>query len=361
MIKFSIEYDSSIFEQLSNRELEFIWNILKPATDLHIIENPQPYYYTHNIPLPPINKIKFDLINMFNKTYKRNYMAGVINLLITNRLIDLENLSWINKENHQQINFILSRIKKNQLLPTNIISYNPEENITIPYHEEFKDTYKFFIKYDYPKFPSENKDDNKNHNYSIFNYTFPAIPPNCIPEKRSNNEFENLIYYIDLLVLNIESKISFMDKIRLEWELHITQHNINYNWIDPSDDNQIDWSIKYLEKKEKYYPDFLINRQNTSKYYELLILLDNIYPVKSSYDLLKTTKFYETMKKSWGQQKYRSLGNLRKPYHLPLTKSAQTQLEKLAELKNTKKENIIEELIAQEYSKYTDSNGKFKY
>lgn len=363
MIKPSIEYDSSIFDQLSNRELELIWNILKPSVNLPFIKNPQFYYYQKNILLPPITKIKIDLINLFNKSSQRNLMAGVINLLIINRIIDLDRLSWIDQENQQQINFILSRIKP-QYIPINLKSYQSEMYITIPYHKDYRDTYKYFIKYNYPIFISrtnESNENNKNQTFPIYNHVFPATPPTPIPEKNSNNEFENLIYYIDLIVLNIESKISFMETIRYEWELHITQHNIHYDWIDPSDHNQIDWCIKYLEKKEKYYPYFSINKNNTSKYFELLILLDNIQPYKLNYDYLKSIKFYETMKKSWGQQKYRSSGKLRKPYHLPLTKVAQTQLEKLAGLKNTKKENVIEELIAQEYSKFTDSNGNFKY
>ncbi|MDV7460587.1 hypothetical protein R4473_06070 [Acinetobacter baumannii] len=363
MIKFSLEYDSSIFEQLSNRELELVWNILKPNFNFPFTATPQIQEYTNPPPLPPINKIKMDLVDHFNKSSKRDSMVEVINLTIINRLIDLERLNWINKENHQQINFILSKIKPQHLTLLKKY-YNPEYLITIPHDEKYKKAFFYFTPPNYPTFKTKKNQDEKikiNNIFPVSNMVFPATTPRLIPEKRSNNEFENLIYYIDLLILNIESKISFMEEIRYEWEFHITQHNINYDWIDPSDYDQIDWSIKYLEKKEKYHPNFLINKQNTSKYYELLILLDNIQPFKVNYDHLKAIKFYETMKKSWGQQKYRSSGKLRKPYHLPLTKTAQTQLKKLAELKNIKKENIIEELIAQEYSKYTDSNGKFKY
>jgi len=363
MIKLSLEYDSSVFEQLSNRELELVWNILKPNFNFPFTTTPQIQEYTNPPPLPPINKIKMDLVDHFNKSSKRDSMVEVINLTIINRLIDLERLNWIDKENHQQINFILSKIKPQQL-PLQKKYYNPEYLITIPHDEKYKKAFFYFTPPNYPTFKTKKNQDDKikiNNIFPVSNMVFPATTPSFIPEKRSNNEFENLIYYIDLLILNIESKISFMEEIRYEWESHITQHNINYDWIDPLDYNQIDWSINYLEKKEKYHPNFLIDKKNTNKYYELLILLDNIQPFKINFDHLKAIKFYETMKKSWGQQKYRSSGKLRKPYHLPLTKAAQTQLEKLAELKNTKKENIIEELISQEYSKYTDSNGKFKY
>lgn len=363
MIKHSLEYDSSIFDQLSNRELELIWNILKSKLSIPFTGTDQVQYYFNTPTLPPITKIKNDLSDHFNTSSRRESMIEVINLIIINRVIALESLNWINRENLQQINFVLSKIKP-QLHPTQTKYYNPENLITIPRDQKYKKAYLYFTPPNYPTFKTKNTPDEKikiNNIFPVSNMVFSAIPSTPIPVKNSNNEFENLIYYIDLIVLNIESKISFMEEIRHEWELHITQHNIHYDWIDPSDHNQIDWCMKYLEKKEKYYPNFLINKQSASKYYELLILLDNISPVKGMYDHLKSTKFYETMKKSWGQQKYRSSGKLRKPYHLPLTKVAQTQLEKLAELKNTKKENIIEELISQEYSKFTDSNGKFKY
>ncbi|MDS7930470.1 hypothetical protein RMB13_13500 [Acinetobacter sp. V102_4] len=361
MIKTSLEYDSSIFEQLSNRELELIWNILKPNFNFPFTATSQIHNYTNPPPLPPITKIKNDLVDHFNTSSKRESMIEVINLIIINRVIDLEKLKWIDKENFQQINFILSKIKP-QPYSLELKNYNPENFITIPRDHKYKKTYNYFTPPNYPIFKIEvNKDKKINNPFPVTNGVFSATPPSVIPEKKSINEFENLIYYIDLIVLNIESKISFIESIRLEWEFHITQHNIHYDWISTFDKNQIDWCIKYLEKKEKYYPYFLIDKQNTSKYYELLILLDNIQPLKINYDHLKSIKFYETMKKSWGQQKYRSSGKLKKPYHLPLTKAAQTQLEKLAELKNTKKENIIEELISHEYSKFTDSNGKFKY
>ncbi|MDX8164402.1 hypothetical protein [Acinetobacter pittii] len=363
MIKLSLEYDSSIFEQLSSRELEFIWNIFQSDLRIPFATNHQTQLYINYPPLPPINKIKMDLVDHFNKSSKRDSMVEVINLTIINRLIELERLNWIDKENDQQINFILSKIKP-QNISFQMKNYNPEYLITIPHDEKYKKAFFYFTPPNYPTFKTkrnQNEKININNIFPLSNMVFFASPPKLIPEKRSNNEFENLIYYIDLIILNIESKISFMEEIRHEWEFHITQHNINYDWINPSDDNQIDWSIKYLEKKEKYHPNFLINRQNTNKYYELLILLDNIQPFKLNYDHLKAIKFYETMKKSWGQQKYRASGKLRKPYHLPLTKVAQAQLEKMAELKNTKKENIIEELIAQEYLKFTDSTGKLKY
>lgn len=67
------------------------------------------------------------------------------------------------------------------------------------------------------------------------------------------------------------------------------------------------------------------------------------------------------MRKTWSQRKFRESNKAKKAYHLPLTKRTQDQLEKLVELKNMKKEDIIEELINQEFSNFTDSSGKFKY
>jgi len=68
------------------------------------------------------------------------------------------------------------------------------------------------------------------------------------------------------------------------------------------------------------------------------------------------------MKKTWSQKKFRDSGKAKKPYHLPLTKTTQKQLEKLAELKNCRKEHVIEKLIEREFEVLNfDENGKSKY
>lgn len=354
-----LKYDSSIFEQLSNRELEFIWTIFRPDLfNTPIKSNESNLYNNHNL-LPPISKIKIDLVNYFNKNPKRDLDIKAVRLSIINRLIEADSLNWIDKNNFQQINFILSKIKNT---PPNLslIGYEKEEFIQIPDHEDYKEMNNYFLPINYPNFKVDTpiKESytafSRNGNIKISLST----PP---PDKRSKNEFENLIYYIDLLILNIQSKINFMEKIRIEWENHIKKFNPLYNWIDPLNETQINWAINYLEKKEKKFTNLFVNKENIDKYYELLILFDNIFPFYINPDYIKCINFFEKMKKSWGQQKYRDSGKIKKLYHLPLTKNTQTQLEKLAELKNTKKENIIEELIDQEYSKYTDSNGKFKY
>ncbi|WP_168407995.1 hypothetical protein [Acinetobacter indicus] len=68
------------------------------------------------------------------------------------------------------------------------------------------------------------------------------------------------------------------------------------------------------------------------------------------------------MKKTWSQKKFRDSGKAKKPYHIPLTRSTQEQLEKLAKFKNLRKDQVIEKLILQEYeATLLDEKGKMKY
>ena len=93
-------------------------------------------------------------------------------------------------------------------------------------------------------------------------------------------------------------------------------------------------------------------------YNAILISLDNMsYGVPSDKKL-----FLDRMKKTWSQKKFRDSGKAKKPYHLPLTKNTQKQLEKLAELKNCRREQVIEQLIEKEFVLLNlDENGKPKY
>lgn len=354
-----LKYDSSFFDQLSNRELEFIWNIFHLGLPNTPSQGNEINLYNNQVSLPPIPKIKIDLVNYFNKEPKRDLHMKTVRLSIINRLIEIDSLNWIDKNNFQQINFLLSKVKP--LSPYFILNnHEKEELIQIPDHKDYQEMNNYFLPTNYL---AHKVDTPKNEKHTTFsnNGSIRISLPTPLPEKRSKNEFENLIYYIDLLALNIQSKMNFMQRIRIEWQEYIGTYNTLYDWVDPLNENQINWAINYLEKKDRKFNNFLVNKENLNKYYELLILFNNTHSIFNSSDYIKCIKFYETMKKSWGQQKYRDSGKNKKLYHLPLTKVTHSRLEKLAEIQNMKKEDIIEKLVTKEYSNYTDDDGNLEY
>lgn len=351
-----LDDNSSFFSEISNRELEFFWVYFRlgSVTDTSYQSN------IENLALlPPLEKIKTDLIDHFNKNKDFKPLIELMNLLKINRIVEPKYLDWIEPKNQRQINFILSEINKKNFELVNKNSF--DTSIKVPNHKEFKNTYKITLPPNTPNFKNQTRNI-EGIEFTPYNYQIIINILLPLPKKISNSEYEILLYNLDLLNIKIVDKLKLLDNIRTQWDFFIKNRDQYYNWILSSNEEQITWILDYLEKKGKYFNYYLLfNEENFTPYNKLLTLLDNIdnsFHLKNEIDIFK---FFEKMKKSWSQQNYRNSGKLKKPYHLPLTKAAQTQLEKLAELKNTKKENIIEELISQEYSKFTDSNGKFKY
>lgn len=351
-----LDENSSFFSELSNRELEFFWVYFRLGSVTDI-----PYQSNINnlTLLPPLEKIKTDLIDHFNKNRDFKPLVELIKLLKINRIVEPKYTHWINQKNQRQINFILSKINEKtfELMKNNSF----DTSIKVPNHKEYKNAYKITLPPNTPNFNNQLRNI-ESIEFIPYNYQISINISLPLPKKISNNEYEILLYNLDLLNIKIVDKLSLLEGIREQWDFFIKKREQYYSWIVSSNEEQITWILDYLEKKGKYFKySILFNEENFTPYNKLLTLLDNIdtsFYLGTEIDIFK---FFEKMKKSWSQQNYRNSGKIKKPYHLPLTKTAQIQLEKLAELKNTKKENIIEELIAQEYSKYTDSNGKFKY
>ncbi|OJK06377.1 hypothetical protein BRY75_13820 [Acinetobacter baumannii] len=348
-----LEESISFFSENSNRELEFFWVYFRPDLEPNIQYN----YDNPTSPLlPPLEKIKIDLTDLFNKFNDLEALLIQIKKLKINRILELNHISWIDHKNERQLNFVFSKIQNEFKELT--INNSFDTTIKVQNNRYFDNILKFKI----PQKQDEKNLKTEDYTFTPTSYQINISIPLPLPKKISGNKYEILIYNIDLLNINLEKKLKLLEKIREQWEISIKQNDKYYNWIDSNNIEQIKWIFNYLEKKGMYIQhSFYFNEENFTPYNKLLIILDNINNRIFFQEEFSIFKFFEKIKKSWSQQNYRNSGKLRKPYHLPLTKNTQTKLEKLAELKNTKKENIIEELIDQEYSKYTDSNGKFKY
>ncbi|MEJ5206224.1 hypothetical protein [Acinetobacter junii] len=181
---------------------------------------------------------------------------------------------------------------------------------------------------------------------------------NLIPTIGINGDpFKDFIYHLDIIPLDVNHKISFIQTKKIEW-LNIKTLDKEIKWLDSTNNIQLTWALEYLIKFYRNINIFYPPQNNIDLYNAILISLDNMsYGVPSDKKL-----FLDRMKKTWSQKKFRDSGKAKKPYHLPLTKTTQKQLEKLAELKNCRKEQIIEQLIEKEFVLLNlDENGKPKY
>ncbi|MCH7315542.1 hypothetical protein [Acinetobacter sp. ANC 3882] len=178
-----------------------------------------------------------------------------------------------------------------------------------------------------------------------------------IPIGINSTLYKDFLLILDSCPLDANSKINFMQIKKREWEKIKTPEK-EIKWLDKSNEIQLSWAWEYLKKFYKSIDPFHPPQNIDELYNSVLSSFDNM-----SYENISDKKlFMDRMKKTWSQKKFRDSGKAKKPYHIPLTKSTRTQLEKLAEFKNLRKDQVIEELIMKEYeSTLIDERGKTKY
>jgi len=178
-----------------------------------------------------------------------------------------------------------------------------------------------------------------------------------IPIGINSTLYKDFLLILDCCTLDANSKINFMQIKKREWEKIKTPEK-EINWLDKANTIQLSWAGEYLKKFYKSINPFHPPQNNDELYNSVLASFDNM-----SYESISDKKlFMDRMKKTWSQKKFRDSGKAKKPYHIPLTKSTRIQLEKLAEFKNLRKDQVIEELILKEYETILiDERGKTKY
>ncbi|PJF02135.1 hypothetical protein CVD06_19010, partial [Acinetobacter seifertii] len=242
-----LDVNSSFFSEISNRELEFLWVYFRniSVTDTH-----SQHSILSFITLPPIEKIKTDLIDHFNKNKDFKPFVEIIKLLKINRIVENKYTDWIDPNNQRQINFILSKIqnKTAELLKENSF----DTSITVPNHRDFKNAYKITLPSNTSKFKNQTRN-NDNYELTPYNYEIAIEISLPLPKKISNNEYEILIYNLDLLNIKIVDKLKLLEIIREQWDSHFRNKDHYYSWIVPTNEEQIIWILDYLEKKGKYY------------------------------------------------------------------------------------------------------------
>jgi len=177
------------------------------------------------------------------------------------------------------------------------------------------------------------------------------------PTGLNSNLYEDLIFNLDYLKIEINSKINFIQHKRAEWP-RIKTPEKDIKWLMPDNTIQLKWAWEYMVKFGKTvfvpYPPIL-----AKEYYDLILASLDLMTYGNPSD---KKLFLDKMKKTWSQKKFRDSGKAKKPYHIPLTKTTQAQLEKLAKFKNLRKDQVIEELITKEYeTTQLDEKGKMKY
>lgn len=155
----------------------------------------------------------------------------------------------------------------------------------------------------------------------------------------------------------INKKIQLLYDFKNNWnQLLLNKKDIL--WLDKNDEIQIEWAYKYIKKI--IYAGFIYFNplDSTNPYTYVINEIDALGLVSPE----KKQLFLDKMRRSWSQKKFRDEGKTKKPYHLPLTKEANKQLEFLSQILNKSTSQVLESIIRDKYQEYNDQKtGKNLY
>ncbi len=160
----------------------------------------------------------------------------------------------------------------------------------------------------------------------------------------STRRRDAIILAIDCWNATPAAKEQFLEQQKLYWGRMRTPDK-ETKWLNPKDEVQLDWAWTYIVKgyKSSFIPMPVTPKE---RYAAILIALDRL----SEGNAAEKRLFLDTMKKTWSQKKFRDSGKAKKPYHLPLTKSAKDQLDWLATQQGVSQTAILERLIQESFT-----------
>lgn len=161
------------------------------------------------------------------------------------------------------------------------------------------------------------------------------------PEKR-RSEF---IFRLDMKISPLAEKYDYLSNLRSNWLAAKTPDRLT-KWLKQKNLAQIQWAWEYLQKHGKT-AQMQSPVTDEERYSSVLAALDLLLGFHEAAREL----FIEKMKKTWSQKKYRDSGKAKKPYHLPLTVRANSQLDWLAKCVGNSRSDVLIRLIDEEYGR----------
>lgn len=172
------------------------------------------------------------------------------------------------------------------------------------------------------------------------------------------------LIYIEIRPFRLEEFIEELLIIREKFNAIQGEKNNLNKYID--DPNFIEWAYSYIKSHRKIiydYPNvmrFPLDSLAHKKDY-ILSVFDFIF-YNGNRERSQYIQVITSLKKAWQQKTFRDKGNVKHPYHIPLTKTAKNELKKLAEFTKKTEGMLLSELIHKAYLKeMCDENGKALY
>lgn len=171
-------------------------------------------------------------------------------------------------------------------------------------------------------------------------------PLGMLPSERRRDE---IVVTMDACGLALPVKQQMLADMKMWWGQQRTPDR-DTKWLDAKNASQLTWAWDYLTKDFKTFsiPKPVTTREH---HHAILAALDQLTIILHP---AEKRVFLDKMKKTWGQKKFRDSGKAKKPYNLPLTKGAKSQLELLAKQQGISENKVLEQLIQ---ASFTAANG----
>lgn len=291
-----------------------------------------------------------DMIWIYNEVLKHAEGTDLSSRRDSNRRrgYDRQNLSFRDIEEYKSIDGIKDSIK------TKLKEINDRE-ILESFFKNIDETKKSINNIDIFIFLKEDT--------RLCSFALNFINNDQINRRRSESTFQyfqNPYFYLiyQLTIDKRRTSISEINSIK-EINLNIISKNYHNNSKNLKDKDFLIWAYSYLRDKNEDFRRIRFIPEKNYVYQNLIVsFLDYLLYFDKDYHYLLTNQLY----KAWSQRKFRAADKIKKPYHLPLTKLAKSELKKLSDFKNKTENEILEELIHQMYLKeMCDEDGKLKY
>lgn len=155
---------------------------------------------------------------------------------------------------------------------------------------------------------------------------------------------EDIILTIDIWNTDLDYKNEYLSRIKRQLSIIRTPPN-KTKWIDKNNKEQAAWCYNYLRKKSIWASGLPEPRNQNELITGILYSID----AYGSTHIKTKEEFLESFYKAWKQNKYRTDGNERFDYHLPLKKETKRKLAKISALSNISEAKMLDTIIQEAY------------
>lgn len=169
-------------------------------------------------------------------------------------------------------------------------------------------------------------------------------------EKDSNadrhTDILNAFYHGEL---DAKQQQDLLDSLKSMW-FEIEEDTSVTSWLEDNNVSQWQWAYSYLQNvKTRPLPLAWTSHKDSEKRDIVIATID------LSNNLDRKALLIDKMKKAWSQKKFREKSNGKKPYSISMTQNTKQKLNALAEENELKINEMVEQLIQNEYQRRNPS------